>query len=1182
MHPSARQTSLLSFFGSPPATSTSPSGPSDSKKNVLDLPRRNCSSTPRSKDARNAEMFERSFMSPSHGECLSPVTKENGNATSKRRSKRVLIVESDSDLDEEECKLSRVEQDTNFEVSDLFDERENEGADVAGLENQHDGMHNTSEKDATEKIASFSFQSIANSSANDILNSSVTSEYSMSVKSFSTAENQMNKYGDNSDSPAAFRHLEFEFLKPNKIMDIEKRRPNNPDYDEHTLYVPPSFLKSQTPGHRQWWQMKATNFDTVLFFKVGKFYELYHMDAVIGAKCLNLTYMKGDYAHCGFPESSLNRFVDRLIEKGYKVARVEQTETPEAMEKRAEKECLAGKDRVVRREICRIVTRATKMYSYLEAEDEAADAFYLTAICEQIRESSQSRRIGTCFVNASVGQIYLSEFDDDASFSRLRTIFATFPPAQVLFPRGKLSPEVMTLFKQSLLSIPREGLLPKAQFWSSSDTLRNLAKSGYFGSNDDGSVNWPPTLQGMLDSSDLVGMTVSSDHTLCLSSFGAIVWYLKECKIDDDVLQLRRINIYRPPDITKAEEYDTIPLQRKYMIMDEITLKNLDVVRLSCTDPMYTTLFDELNLCLTAAGKRLLRFWLCNPLYDIRAIEDRQKAIDELMNMHEFLDSTCSSLQGIPDLERLLQKMHSLAIKAPGVDHPECRAVFFEVDKYNKRKLSDFIALINGFGTAKQIYDSFQKIYPKLHFRSTLLLDLLGRGSFPDVEADLRFFQTCFDHEKAAKEGVVIPSRGVDHELDSVDDDIQRLKAALDDYLVYTRKVLRCSNVKYIGSGRNRFLLEVPEDGCEKVKSEFELRSRRKGFVRFSTPKLDQLIERLTQSETKRESVLKDIMRRLFADFCSRGEKWYKIVESLAVLDVLQSFAQYARNCPHTICKPVFVSNETPFLRLKNSVHPCCSKMRTNSDFIPNDVQLGSDAESGSGPVLLLTGANMGGKSTLMRQVGTLIIMAQLGAPVPAESFILTPVDRMFTRIGARDSLLTGQSTLFVELSETTTILRHASANSFAIVDELGRGTSTHDGTAIASATLKHLAERICCRAIFSTHYHSLVQKFSDHPLVQLGHMACAVENEGLDDPVEESVTFLYKLTAGPCPKSYGFNAAKLAGLKTRVIRNAYAASVRFSRMDTLYNAVTKMVKENSEASDHELVQALSLKLSVL
>ncbi|KHJ46404.1 MutS domain I protein [Trichuris suis] len=1120
MQSEARQTSLLSFFGSTSANSISPNASADRKKNSTGFTGKRCSSSPRSKDTHSAETLERLFISSTDGERLSPseeqvypcsvnnikiilVTRKNGNVTTRGKFKRNFVVESDSDLDEDDCKISRIQESSHLECSELHDEREDlqlQDGDLGGLESLPGEACNTSGNDTAEKIASFSFQSNADTSMHDTMNSSVMSEYNTSMKSFSTAEeDMMHKYSDNGDSTPAFRHLGFDFLKPDNIMDIERRRPGDPEYDGHTLYVPPSFLKSQTPGHRQWWQMKAANFDTILFFKVGKFYELYHMDAVVAAKCLNLTYMKGDYAHCGFPESALNRFADRLIEKGYKVARVEQTETPEAMEKRAQKECLATKDRVVRREICRIVTRATKMYSYLEGDEETADAVYLTAICERLKEPAQGRRIGACFVNASVGQIYLSEFDDDASLSRLRTIFATFPPAQILFPRGKLSPEVMAMFKQSLVNIPREGLLPKTQFCSSSDTLRNLAKGGYFGDTNDGRVNWPQTLENMLDKSDLVGTTASFGHTLCLSSFGAIIWYLKECKIDHDVLELKKINVYQPPDISRSEPSSTIPLQKKYMIMDEITLRNLDVVRLPYTDPLYTTLFDELDLCLTAAGKRLLRFWLCNPLYDIQAILERQKAVDELIRLPEFLDYTCSRLQAIPDLERLLQKMHSLAIKAPGTDHPECRAVFFEVDKYNKRKLTDFLALIKGFDTAKSIYDAFQKIAAQV--QSSLLLALLGQGSFPDIEADLRFFQTSFDHEKAANDGVIIPNKGVDRELDSVDDDIKRINTDLDEYLVFARKMLHCS-----------------------------------GFVRFSTPRLDQLVEELTQTEAKREGVLKDIMRRLFADFCSRGEKWYKIVDSISKLDVLQSFAQYARNCPHVICKPVFSSAKTPFLRLKNSVHPCCSKMRTSGDFIPNDVQLGSD------------GAN---------------------------------ICKMSNSYDKRSFVFTGQSTLYVELSETSTILRHCSANSFAIVDELGRGTSTHDGTAIASATLKYLAERIRCRTIFSTHYHNLVQQFNGHPLVQLGHMACAVENEGLDDPVEESVTFLYKLAPGPCPKSYGFNAAKLAGVEAEVIRNAYSASVRFSRMDALYNTVMKLVKENAEASELDLVQTLCSRLNI-
>lgn len=189
----------------------------------------------------------------------------------------------------------------------------------------------------------------------------------------------------------------------------------------------------------------------------------------------------------------------------------------------------------------------------------------------------------------------------------------------------------------------------------------------------------------------------------------------------------------------------------------------------------------------------------------------------------------------------------------------------------------------------------------------------------------------------------------------------------------------------------------------------------------------------------------------------------------------------------------------------------------------------------------------MGGKSTLIRQAGLLAVMAQVGCYVPAEVCRLTPVDRVFTRLGASDRIMSGESTFFVELSETASILRHATVHSLVLVDELGRGTATFDGTAIANAVVKELAETIKCRTLFSTHYHSLVEDYSKNVSVRLGHMACMVENE-CEDPSQETITFLYKFIKGACPKSYGFNAARLANLPEEVIQKGHRKAREFEK----------------------------------
>jgi DNA mismatch repair protein MSH6 len=208
------------------------------------------------------------------------------------------------------------------------------------------------------------------------------------------------------------------------------------------------------------------------------------------------------------------------------------------------------------------------------------------------------------------------------------------------------------------------------------------------------------------------------------------------------------------------------------------------------------------------------------------------------------------------------------------------------------------------------------------------------------------------------------------------------------------------------------------------------------------------------------------------------------------------------------------------------------------TDFIPNGLELPKQ----DAYLELITSANMGGKSTLMRQVGLLTIMSQLGARIPADSLKLTIVDRIFTRLGASDNIMAGQSTFLVELNETAAILQHATKNSLVLLDELGRGTSTYDGTAIATAVVNFLAN-VKCLTLFSTHYHNLVDNFYGDPRISCGHMACVVENENAEDVTQENVLFLYKYMEGACPKSYGFNAAKLAGMPLDIIRRGHEVS---------------------------------------
>merc|ERR1711871_588367 len=304
-------------------------------------------------------------------------------------------------------------------------------------------------------------------------------------------------------------------------------------------------------------------------------------------------------------------------------------------------------------------------------------------------------------------------------------------------------------------------------------------------------------------------------------------------------------------------------------------------------------------------------------------------------------------------------------------------------------------------------------------------------------------------------------------------------------------------------------------------------------------------------------------MRRVFEKFDDNRDVWSSAISCCALLDALLSL--YVVSSWPSYCWPTILSrkeHESPVLHISNGRHPMLEQSlleKGEGDFISNTVILGghskineistsateSPREGDYLPrLLLLSGPNMGGKSTLLRQTCLITIMAQLGCAVPADKCQLTPVDRIFTRVGASDRILAGQSTFFVELAETATILRASTEFSLCILDELGRGTATHDGSAIAHAVVEHLVSTTRCRCLFATHYHSLVDDWSLDPRVRLGHMDCIVQ--GGHSLGDEEVTFLYRLCAGSSPKSYGVNVAKLAHLPAAVVELAAQRSREF------------------------------------
>ncbi|VDM98795.1 unnamed protein product [Thelazia callipaeda] len=1058
--------------------------------------------------------------------------------------------------------------------------------------------------------------------------SGFSSESSRQIDGNKSLENPVSLSTSEGDLECArFPHLDFEFLQPDRIRDAAGHLSSHPDYCPRTLYVPEAFMKKQTPGHRQWWAAKSAFFDTILFFKVGKFYELYHMDAVVGVENLNLNYMRGSFAHCGFPEIAYGRFADQLVNRGYKVARVEQTETPTQLENRNKAEKI--NDKVVRREVCNITTPGTRTCGVLDGNDEQnaldsmdATARYLYAIAEKETDTTE---YGVCFIDTTVGRFYIGCLSDSDSRSSLRTLFANYQPAQILFERGRVSSLTMTVYNSAVSAVPKEALVPKKEFLSSEHTLKLLANDKYFGASYD---KWPVALLDMIDKDSLIPKCNPS-YDACISALGAVVWYLKRCLIDVDMISMRQFEVYKPVSLTgpllheKAKfSLDHSEGSKRFwrgrrLVLDSLALKHLNIIPLDGNkkakqwDPVTAkyTLYNVINKCITSAGKRLLRQWVCAPVCDCEIIESRQDAIEWLskLELKKFIGVAEEHLRKVPDLERLVQKIHTLGLKYRADEHPDSRAQLFETMRYNKRKIRNLVQALEGFERIQDLHEEFVTNFSQNRKTVPFLLERCLGKEFPDVSLDIEHFKynkrkirdlvqvlegferiqdlheefNAFSHEKALEEGIIVPEKGVIQEYDDAVLNVNSCIHELNTYLNVIRKQLYCSSINFFGSGRSRYQLEIPEAIAANLGDDFELRSSRKGYKRMTTEELVKLVQNLDGAENQRDILRRDVMRRLFADFGDRSCKWLSVIERLAIFDVLLSLSRYHHDCGLKMCRPQFIQNSDKcVLKIKSGYHPSLAALSASGNgftYIPNTVSLGGDTPS----TILLTGPNMGGKSTLMRQVGVLVVLAQIGSFVPADEMKLTPVDRIFTRMGAGDRITAGQSTFYVELYETNSILRNATKHSLVIMDELGRGTSTYDGTAIAYAVLLDVSTRLLCRAFFSTHYHSLCLAVKNVSNIKAMHMACIVENENAEDPTIEDVTFLYTLADGTCPKSYGFFVAKLSGLKKEVIRTAFFASQRLNERKTPKNHMMELrrLAFDSECSADKLKEVIDLVL---
>ncbi|KAI1137323.1 DNA mismatch repair protein Msh6 [Hypoxylon sp. FL0543] len=873
------------------------------------------------------------------------------------------------------------------------------------------------------------------------------------------------------------------------ISDINRNPPGHPDYDPSTVYVPPLAWKGFSAFEKQYWEIKQKLWDTVVFFKKGKFYELYENDATIGHQLFDLKLTdRVNMRMVGVPESSLDMWVNQFIAKGYKVARVDQMETALGKEMRERVDSKAKKqDKIIRRELACILTGGTLVDGSMLQDDMAT---YCVAIKESVVDDHPA--FGVAFVDAATGQFFISEFEDDVDLTKFETFVAQTSPRELLLEKSRISAKALRILKNNTSPTTIWNYFKTgSEFWEADLTRRELDCNGYFAEAEGAIEQWPSVL------------AEARDKDLLMSALGALVQYLRVLKIERNLLSQGNFTWYNPIH------------KNGTLILDGQTLINLEIFANSVNGGSDGTLFTLLNRCVTPFGKRLFRQWVCHPLCNIQKINERLDAVDMLNADPTTREQLSSQMTRMPDLERLISRIHA------GACRPE-----------------DFVRVLEGF---EQIDYTMSLLSAFVGNQG--LLDRLVT-SMPNLKEPLSYWKTAFDRKKAREEKILVPERGIEEDFDKSHDKIVEIKDDLQALLNEKKAELKNRSLKFADVGKEVYQIEVPKS--VKVPKNWQQMSATSTVKRYYFKELTDLVRQLQEAEETHSQLLREVALRLFQKFDVDYDTWLQAIRSISQLDCLLSLAKASSSLGEPSCRPVFVDEERSVVELEELRHPCM--LNTVDDFIPNDIVLGG----GSAKINLLTGANAAGKSTVLRMSCIAVIMAQIGCYVPATSARLTPCDRIMSRLGANDNIFAAQSTFFVELSETKKILSEATPRSLVILDELGRGTSSYDGVAVAQAVLHHVATHIGCIGFFATHYHSLATEFENHPEIRAKRMQIHVDEE------QRRVTFLYKLEDGVAEGSFGMHCAAMCGIANRIIERAEVAAKEWEHTSRLKESLER------------------------
>ena len=794
-----------------------------------------------------------------------------------------------------------------------------------------------------------------------------------------------------------------------------------------------------SPMMKHYLEMKEKYPDTILFYRLGDFYEMFFEDAEIVSKELELTLTGKDCGldkrapMCGIPYHAATTYISRLISNGHRVAICEQLSDPKASKG------------LVKRDVIQIVTPGTVIEN--DILDAKRNNFLMIVYADK-------NAIGVCYSDISTGFIEATELVGNEKFKLLDDVLARIKPSEVLCNLSFMT-ESFNLSAVKLGYVPQ--FYPKDELFEMSKAKNIILK------------------QFAVNNLSALGLSDKKQMTLAVG--GALLYF--------EETQKRLISNIKKLSIIQDE---------RFVHLDILARKNLELTQSNSLNQKKGSLLWLLDKTKTSMGGRLLKTFIDQPLRDDVLINERLDSVEELKNDLILRNNLIDALDGFSDIERKCSK-----ISAGTITPKECLSLSETLGKLPE------IKKILSSCKSKLLTDANEKI--------VLLNDIkkvLDDAIDPNAPANL-------------KDGGYI--------LSSFNEELYKLRNAGEfgkQWLAeYEKDQKEKTGIKNLKTGYNRvfgYYIEVTNSGLSLVPDTYIRKQTTTNSERYITPELKEMEYKILNSKEQAIELEAKIYAEIKTYLSSYLSELADISSSIALCDTLSSFAEVSAN--YNYCRPIISSNIN-HIKIEAGRHPVVEAMMEGQEFSPNDTNL----DAGENRTMLITGPNMAGKSTYMRQVAIITLMAHMGCFVPAKSAEISIIDRVFTRVGASDDLAFGQSTFMVEMSEVSNIINNATDKSLIILDEVGRGTATYDGMSIASAIIEYLSKHLHAKTLFSTHYHELTDLEGRVEGVK-NYRVMVKEWDG-------NIVFLHKIARGSANRSFGIEVAKLAGLPDELISRA-------------------------------------------